>query len=112
MYKVLLLTALLVPVPLTSYAPELEGLTQFTGNELLEKCESGNTADINVCRAYIVGARDGGIIAGDKTFETPSDSDAKQLADVVVKYLKNNPENRHLQAGILVMKALRKAFPK
>ena len=34
-----------------------------------------------------------------------------QIVDVVVKYLKDHPENRHSDAAILVAVALMKTFP-
>ncbi len=34
-----------------------------------------------------------------------------QVRDVVVKYLKDHPEERHFLASILAVKALSKAFP-
>ena len=41
----------------------------------------------------------------------PGESTKGQLADVVIKYLEQNPERRHLEAGSLVPEALNRAFP-
>ena len=35
-----------------------------------------------------------------------------QLQDIVVKYLKDNPEIRHKPAGLLTFSALKQAFPR
>ncbi len=34
-----------------------------------------------------------------------------QVSDVVIKYLRDHPEERHILAAILVVKAMAEAFP-
>jgi hypothetical protein len=83
---------------------------------LLEECEAAETARQTFCLGYITGASDVDGMDG-ATFPERRHSCVReevtngQLKDVVVKYLKDHPEERHLLAAILVVKAQAKAFP-
>lgn len=44
-------------------------------------------------------------------FCTPDNVTNGQMEDIVVKYLKDHPDERHMLAAILVVKAMTKAFP-
>ena len=44
-------------------------------------------------------------------FCTPDNSNYRQMVDVVSSFLTNRPEQRHEDASVLVIKALREAFP-
>jgi len=46
------------------------------------------------------------------SFNDPKNVTVGQILSIVGKYLKDNPEKRHLPASFLVMDALRNAFPK
>ncbi len=79
-----------------------------SGNDLLEYCEKEKGSfDRGVCGGYIIGVVDNsgtqiclpdGVIVG-------------QLQDVVVQFLKNNPNSRHYTGSSIVALSLKKAFP-
>ncbi|MEO5493084.1 MAG: Rap1a/Tai family immunity protein [Sphingomonas sp.] len=84
-----------------------------TGNSLLSDCQSDNPAKQAFCLGY-VGA------IGDWTQSDPrlgsrvclpAGGVRSQMVDVVVKYLKDNPAERAKGASLLVVLALREAFP-
>lgn len=92
-----------------------------SGNELLKNCEDGaqNTVsgaiDFGFCHGYIQGVVDGSrisTIAGgpDNSIKLPAGVTASQMRDVVVDYLRKNPQNRHWAASDLVYIALKGAF--
>ncbi len=88
------------------------------GNELVEWCLSDETHSETFCIGYVLGIADvvdtlsDGKVAGfkpvciDQTTVTSG-----QLQRVVVKYLKDHPEETHTAAVFLVTVALREAFP-
>lgn len=92
------------------------------GNTLLEHCtEVGQTAPYGqiACNNYI-----GGIIEGYSAalkshkapperfdFEAPANMATQQAIDIVVKYLRDHPERRHLLASALIVIAMHEAFP-
>jgi len=86
----------------------------YTGNELLEFCRSQNpvTAVDYVkdasCIFYIAGITD---VINTRQACIASSVTAGQVRDVVVKWLKANPQERHYTAHNLVVLALSKAFP-
>ena len=83
------------------------------GNELLSRCESGNTYSEGICHGYIVGVAD---TSKGKTWEGEPYCKSKavtgtQLEKIVTKHLNNNPEKLHLAAYTLVQYAFFNAFP-
>lgn len=90
----------------------------MSGNELLSACEEMNEAikyqQLGWCRGYIVGIADamspGNSVNGYKAKFTAGIT-VQQLTDVVLKFLREHPEDRHYSAGSLVAEALSKAFP-
>jgi hypothetical protein len=81
------------------------------GNDLKQVCEQkDNLFSAGFCLGYVIGVSDsldyqvcapggpGGVTQG-------------QFRDIVVKYLSDNPSQLHLHADILVLTALRQAFP-
>jgi hypothetical protein len=87
------------------------------GHDLLRLCTSNaGSSELNFCFGYIEGIRDGlvWLAAAEKSRASVAISGKvtqEQLADVVVKYLKEHPERRERAAGILVLVALKQAFP-
>ncbi len=83
--------------------------------------------ELGVCYGYIMGAIDGETNAAAErfTFGSPADKyrggpqtdcisgsvTNEQLKDIVVKYLRNNPQMRHTTAASQLTVALVKAFP-
>jgi hypothetical protein len=84
-----------------------------TGNNLVELCEASGDA----CRTYIEGVMDGQVATITFTSRTvaykiPTSATIGELQTLVVKYLNDHPEQRHLQAGWLIAKALVAAYPR
>lgn len=84
----------------------------FTGNKLLEACDQSKAE----CTGYVLGAVD--MIMFNQTIDgakqylcIPSTVDALQITDVVLKYIRDNPEWRHWPSGPLIWNATTKAFP-
>lgn len=84
----------------------------LTGNKLQTVC--GQSRD--ECTAYIMGALDmmsfSQMTSGSGKFLCMPDSvDSDQVTDVVLKYVRDNPEKRHWPAGAVVWAAAVSAFP-
>mgnify|MGYP003650305081 CR=1 FL=1 len=87
----------------TSYA------ALYAGNKLLEACEQDDeTFGDGVCFGYVFGVFD--VMQGVTVCE-PEGVTGKQIVSIVRKYLKENPENLHYEAAILVTHALDHYFP-
>ena len=97
-----------------------QDLTPFiTGNRLVElmrecdKYEAGiSSSEVNLVRvgmflAYITGVYDAMSFA----FSTPDGMTVGQISVIVSKYLKSHPERWPESADLLVVEALREAFP-
>ena len=97
-----------------------QNLTPFiTGNRLVElmreydKDEPGiSSGEVNLVRvgvflAYVTGVYDTLSFA----FSTPDGMTVGQICAIVSKYLKNHPERWSESADLLVVDALREAFP-
>ena len=90
----------------------------YSGNDLLRDCTNDNVrASQSFCVGFIAGAWAGALIEGSvyhpgkPNFVIPNEANLSQLKDVVVKFLNEHPEQRHLPAGVLVLLALKEAFP-
>ena len=88
----------------------------LTGGQLLEDCESENYFEKGSCMGYIEGVGDSvATLANWEDFAeyicTPQGVTSGQLMLVVVKNLNENPEELHMTASSLVLKALSEAFP-
>jgi len=88
----------------------------MTGNKLfsiLEKIErrADRTSEFDIAMAlgYIVGVYDSyeGIF-----YFTPGGATQGQLLNIVIKYLRENPEILHKPAHEILLEAFKKAFPK
>jgi 2-methylcitrate dehydratase PrpD len=88
----------------------------MTGNKLLEECEATEPFRQAFCLGYIMGVTDvdgmdGAAFPERRRTCVPEDVTNGQLLDILVKYLKNHPEERHYSAAVLAIKAITKAFP-
>jgi Rap1a immunity proteins len=91
------------------------------GNGLLEACGSDEGGlDSGLCVGYIEGATDGLDVANDvlerrygvpRPFCVPAGATVGQRHDIVVKYLKDNPDKRHNESALLIGLALHEAWP-
>ena len=84
----------------------------LTGNNLLDTCEESDGA----CLGYVMGVADRisseqALPKAKQVICVPVEATGKQVKDVVVKYLRSQPEQRHLPAPALVWNALQKSFP-
>lgn len=86
----------------------------YTGNQLLDDCEAVN-ADLSFCLGFIRGASDLNdlmdVIENRHTFCLPDHVTLGQAKDVVLRYLREHPADRHLPGAALVIGAMRSAFP-
>jgi hypothetical protein len=83
-----------------------------TGNDILADCSSTSDAVRFACMGYIMGVSDTIATEGGLTqpIALPEGSTPVQLKDVVISYLTQHPEKRHLTAAALVYGALTGAF--
>ncbi len=88
----------------------LAGAGFKSGNELYSDCSAPkSSSDYAFCAGYVAGMTD--------TLQVPSivclpeHVTIGQSVDVVMKYLRNNPENRHYAAASVGLAALKQAFP-
>jgi len=103
-------------VLLTMAPAHAQHVSTVTGNQLLEYCESKDAFAQGLCDGYITGASDiesmeGSAFPDRRRSCTPNTVTNGQMTDVVVKYLKDHPEERHMLAAVLVVEAVTKAFP-
>ena len=124
MKKLILMTCLLLPV--SGYG--IEGFV--SGNILLEKCEdygieTGGNVDTGRCAGYVMGAVDTHDVYVDWGMIKPDwclpetgvmtslngSHGQHPLVQVVVKYMKEHPQDLHQAAGALVAAALKDTFP-
>jgi hypothetical protein len=98
-----------------------------TGNDLFRDCTQGESVFDKTagrpkevlahasCVSYIAGVVDvqgmRNMLGISHTFCVPKEVPMSQLASIVLKYLKNNPEDRHGVAAAFVNGALLEAFP-
>lgn len=84
----------------------------FDGNELKEwmdeKESDGSRFKSGLFNGYVSGVVDTG---NDILFCTPEGVTAGQYTAVVIKYMKDNPEKWNQGASVLVIEALKAAFP-
>jgi hypothetical protein len=89
----------------------------MTGNELLTYCEAARGSQpFNLCMTYAAGVSHGSITIAimedrQKPFCEPSTVDAGQRADIIAKWLRENPKGRDLPAVGLIIYALMDAYP-
>ena len=127
-YAIMVL-ALLCVLARPTAADGVSGNKMATGNQMFEWCKESR----DICGMYAMGWREAhsttivlvGIQKGlsDKKalgnlqhatptgICLPQGTKNGQLADVLIKYLRDHPKKRHLQQAMLTIFAFRKAFP-
>lgn len=105
----------------------------LTGNVIYEACTANDEAMSAFCSGYIIGQIEGKVFGAllfsnglELKLETaafnelanglfhhciPAEASNRQLQDVTVRYLQQNPGKRHESARFLVWEALMDAFP-
>lgn len=95
----------------------------LTGNDFLRRCDGPFSNDVeklaykSFCTGYLQGLQQMQyIVVGMRNVqplycEPTQSGNYDQLERVVIKWLKNNPEQLHRDARLLVTKALMEAFP-
>jgi hypothetical protein len=90
--------------------PRVSAQSYFdTGNQLYSNCTSDKSFELGVCIATVSGAYDMmsylSLACGSPKVTR------RQVVDVIVQYLRNNPEKRHQPAATLILPAIAAAFP-
>lgn len=114
MYRLLTLAALLASTP--AFAQNFDPRDPVTGNGLLAICSLDDPVSRTACGLYIRGL--------DHMLNTlqvhgqvrqidcsPESSTSNQKRDVLVAYLRANPQSRHIGSPLLFMRAMAEAFP-
>lgn len=107
----------------------IPALAELSGNDLLAMCIENDFACNAYVRGYTLGLQRGVIrgllhddpVAGAASLDDQADSASGvcapggvttgQITDVVIKFLKDNPEVRHEGIDILTFRAISQAFP-
>lgn len=93
-------------------APAKAQRVSYTGNDLLNECQRDAKNFDTGCFMYINGFVNGfEANASNKYFSIPDNVTVGEMMDVVVKYLENHPEKRHLEAGAAIVWAFSDAYP-
>ncbi|MGB7655220.1 MAG: Rap1a/Tai family immunity protein [Novosphingobium sp.] len=99
-------------------AQERPAMPMDSGNTFLQHCRDANSGkpgvsslDFGLCYGYLAGIVDGDSLGEHPHVCRPNGVTNGQAMDVVLKFLEDNPADRHYSAGPLVLLALMKAFP-
>lgn len=116
--KKLMVAATVLAVSIPSMAAAV------TGNEFLDRCSSDNEFIRGWCAGHVSGVQEGlfmgATTSGAKTIDeadkivgycSPENSNLEQARDISVNYIRSHPESRHLMSGMLILIALREAWP-
>ena len=98
--------ATMLSLAMTAMASSAER-EMFNGNQMWEMCQS---RALGFCNGYVRGTLDALITQGLVTC-TPDELGAEQLRDLVVRWLRDNPQKRHLSGTWIVANTLRENFP-
>lgn len=80
----------------------------FTGNDLLDRMDSSNNFRSGIATGYVLGVMD--TMTG-ITICPPSGVTIGQVNDIIQKYLRDNPQHRHLAADVIVETVMKTRFP-
>jgi hypothetical protein len=78
------------------------------GNRLLERMSDESTVKQMVALGYVLGVADS---FAESEICIPQNVQASQLADIVRRWLQNNPDKRHVSAAAIVLVSLRSVWP-
>jgi hypothetical protein len=80
----------------------------FDGNRLYEICANPVPSEQGFCQGYAMAVAH---MSNGPLIEVPSNVTARQLGDIVTRWLKAHPEQRHVPSSAAVINALQWAFP-
>ncbi len=80
----------------------------FTGNDIMDSWSNKYHESNTMVRGYFAGVQDS---YNGEYFCVDSNVKMSQAAEIIIKYLKDNPEKWHNAGKNLVIQALGKAFP-
>jgi hypothetical protein len=89
----------------------------ISGNDLWTWCSSREVRSVNLCLGYALGAADVWTVVSTRPqwdlakVCLPSAVKPDQVRDVVIRYLREHPEDRHNPAALAAYSALKDAFP-
>jgi Rap1a immunity proteins len=109
------LTAAIALAAVPAQAAAQQRARAHTGNELLEECKSKGASGL-FCLGFVRGLAEGLTLWRSFAPESaitciPEGVTTGQLKDIVVKWLADNPKDRHLGADALVARAFRVTWP-
>lgn len=104
----------LMAMALASAVPQSSTIGLIDGNAVMVFCDGDSRGKL-ACTAWLRGTLDMAQVAqarsGTCEFELPRGVSLDQAQDVIVKWLKDNPAQRHHSAALLALRALGEAFP-
>lgn len=109
--RIIAAIALALMVNAVPLAAEAGGF--WTGNKLLSCCESTGSFYVD-CRGYVTGVAEtlaAGASVGGLGVCFPKSDSSQNVTEIVVTYLRRNPDDCHNAAAGLVAEALAEAFP-
>ena len=105
----------------------IAGANAMTGNDLAEICGTSRISAEPICVTYITGVLHEAwwgqaLAAANRRTSTadmrtyfvycpPKDVPAKQMVEVIKKYIRDNPARLHKDAGLVIVQAAIEAFP-
>lgn len=89
-------------IPFLSYAD------YFTGNGIMDTWNNKYHESNSMIRGYFAGVQD---VYNGVYFCVDPEVKMSQAAEIIIKYMKDNPEKWHEAGSILVIEALNKSFP-
>lgn len=94
-------------------APQNVPVVSITGNDLWDVC-SESSIQGSACSSYIAGALDTFAmmerVSGVEDGCVPEAATYRQVTDMIVQQLRDNPGDRDVQAAIIIFVAARQAF--
>jgi Rap1a immunity proteins len=94
----------------SSFASAQAANAFLTGNCIFQKCDNAaNSSESSFCAGYVAGITDA--LQRSRTVCLPKHVTVRQARDIIIKYLRNHPEERHYSAASEIALALKQAFP-
>jgi len=87
-------------------------MSHTSGNELFDRCNDGTTGQIAgelSCLAWVAGASD--VLSFMRIICPPEDVTVGRMRDVLMRFLRDHPQDRHMAASYVAGVALWGAFP-